>query len=104
MGVMCAHQSCVRLSNWCVDRNDDGAERHEHRANRGTEDEPSRLQHAGGERDRHDVVARGPPEVLNHLAVRRARKRDDPGDVARRPRWPVPPVRGFTLRERLRVA
>ena len=39
-------------------------------------------QHTGGERDRDRVVARGPPQVLHHLAVRRAGEVDDRRHVA----------------------
>ena len=42
-----------------------------------------RRQHAGGERNRDDVVARRPPEVLHHLPIARADQRDDPRHVAR---------------------
>src|SRR6185437_14844905 len=37
----------------------------------------------GGERDRHDAVARSPPEILNHLAVRSLAERDDARHIPR---------------------
>ena len=42
-----------------------------------------RRQHAGGQRDRDDVVAGRPPEVLHHLAVGRPAERDDSRHVSR---------------------
>jgi hypothetical protein len=44
---------------------------------------PHRCQCAGGQWDREDVVTGGPPQVLNHLAVRGSAQRDDPWHVAR---------------------
>lgn len=44
---------------------------------------PHGAQHAGGERDRNDVVPRGPPQVLDHLPVCRLAQREDPRHVAR---------------------
>ena len=42
-----------------------------------------RRQDAGRQRDRDDVVAGGPPEVLHHLSVVRPAERDDSRDIPR---------------------
>ena len=47
----------------------DGRGRHQDRAHGRGQHEPDRGEHAGGQRHGEDVVARGPDEVLDHLAV-----------------------------------
>ena len=62
-----------------VHRDDHRASRHRKRRNLGTQEE--RIEHPGGERKGDHVVARGPPQILVHLAQRRARKPDGLDDV-----------------------
>jgi hypothetical protein len=66
-----------------IDRDDDGAQRHQHGADRGRQHDAVPRQHPGRERDGDDIVAGRPPEVLHHLPVTRPAQPDDPGDVAR---------------------
>src|SRR5438094_1917559 len=65
-----------------VDGYDDRARGHEYRADRRRQNEAVPGQQACREWNRHDVVARRPAEVLDHLAVRCGRQRADLWDVA----------------------
>src|SRR5712692_11408071 len=67
-----------------VDRHDDRACGHEDRANRGRQEDALAGQDSRRERNGYDVVPCRPPEVLDHLAVARPRKIDDPRYVADR--------------------
>ena len=52
-----------------VDRDDDGAQRHEQRAHRRRQDEPDRGQNARRQWQRDHVVARRPDQILDHLTI-----------------------------------
>ena len=47
----------------------DGRGRHQDRTHGRGQHEPDRGEHSGGQRHGEDVVARGPDQVLDHLAV-----------------------------------
>src|SRR5581483_8832682 len=67
----------------CVEGDDDGRHAHEHRADGGREGEAGPGESAGGEGDGQDVVAGGPGEVLELLAVAGLGQPDHRGDAAR---------------------
>jgi len=52
-----------------VHSHDHRARRHEHRAQRGRQQEAPCGEDASGQRDGNDIVSRCPPEVLEHLSV-----------------------------------
>ena len=78
-----------------VERDHDGRHAHEDGADRRRQRDADPGEDAGGERDRDDVVAGGPGEVLDHLPVARLREADDADHAAgslrrarrRRTRW-----------------
>ena len=51
-----------------VYRHDYGAERHQDCPDRGREQNSLAGQNAGSQWNGHDIVSRGPPEVLDHLS------------------------------------
>src|SRR3546814_7275909 len=52
-----------------IDCHNDGAQRHEHCPKRRLQQDPPCGENASGERDGDDVVAGGPPKVMDHLAI-----------------------------------
>ena len=53
----------------CVHRDNDRAQRHQDRAHRRREEDTLSHEHSRRERNGDDIVARRPPQVLDHLAV-----------------------------------
>src|SRR5919204_1387419 len=63
-----------------VEGHDDGRGAHQHSAERRGKGDAGPGEGAGGQGDGHDVVAGGPGQVLDHLAVGRVREADDGDD------------------------